>query len=160
MNLGLLTAFTILAMAMAVVCQTPANPSGWSRPQVADNNVLLTICNHERGMAPLPQPQLYLKLYRDGRGEYETASGTSSLLDLKEFQISSEELREIMSLGNAADFQKADASYPVFHQSDDSSLETTITFSAKGAAKRIVLANFYAADPDNKKRYPVSLIQL
>ena len=42
--------------------------------------VLLNICRHERGMAPMPQPKLYLRIYKDGRAEYEyTKPGACSL---------------------------------------------------------------------------------
>jgi hypothetical protein len=121
--------------------------------------VLLNICAHERGMTPIPQPRLYLRIYKNRRGEYETNKSWNTLVK-KKFTIRDEDLRDLTSLGAAASVDKALVRYPVYNQGDDSSRELTVDIYADAAQKRIILTNFFAADRENKQHYPGSLISL
>jgi hypothetical protein len=121
--------------------------------------VLLNICQHERGMAPLPQPRLYLRIYKDGRGEYEINSSWDALVK-NEFTVYDEDLRELASLAAAASVENTPERYPVYHRGDDSSQERTVDIYADTGKKRIILTNFFAADRENKTHYPASLIAL
>jgi hypothetical protein len=121
--------------------------------------VLLNICEHEYGMAPTSQPRLYLRVYKDGRGEYEE-NKTWNLLTKKAFRAKGEDVREVERLGATEGIQKALERYPVYNFGDDSSTETTIDIFGETGRKRIILTNFFAADRENKKHYPASLISL
>jgi hypothetical protein len=121
--------------------------------------LLLNICGHERGMAPTPQPRLYLRIYKDGRGEYEASKSWNTLVK-KNFNINDEDLRELNSLSAAASLETTIERYPAYHHGIDSSRELTVDIHADGAQKRIILTNFFATDRENKKHYPASLISL
>ncbi len=153
---------SLLALAAAflpvpVRAQQSANTSGCLKD--TPPGVLLNICQHERGMTPLPQPRLYLRIYKDGRVEYETNRSWNTLVK-KKYTISVEDLGEIASLGAAEGVQKAPERYPVYNQGDDSSSELTIDIYAATGRKRFILTNFFAADRENKKHYPAALISL
>jgi hypothetical protein len=117
--------------------------------------VLLNICEHERGMAPQPQPRLYLRIYKDGHGEYEKNTAWN-VLTKKEFRVKEEDLREIERLG----IQQTPERYPAYQSGTDSSREITVDIYGETGPKRITLQNFFAADRENRKHYPASLISL
>jgi hypothetical protein len=121
--------------------------------------VLLNICQHARGMVQMPQPWLYLRIYQDGRVEYE-ANKSEDVLVLKEFRINEADVSEIARLGLAEGVQKALERYPAYKHGIDSSLETTIEIYTEAGQKRIILTNFFAADRENKTHYPAALISL
>src|ERR1043165_1570080 len=86
--------FFLIALAAAflpvsVTAQQPTNTSVCLRD--TPPGVLLNICQHERGMAPMPQPRLYLRIYKDGRGEYEV-NRIWNVLVKKRFTINAEDL--------------------------------------------------------------------
>lgn len=130
-------------------------------------SAVLTICTREFGMTTFPHPQLYLRIFADGRGEYETlppyvegAGDANQILAKKGLRVTPEQVREIIRLGSAKDFQQAPAAYPAFHIGTDSGMSTTISFRDQSAPKTIVVTNFSWRDPDNGRHYPRSLILL
>ncbi len=133
----------------------------------ADDEIVLTVCNHERGMAPPLQPRLYFRLHRSGRIEYEVDAGARSgisfenqRLSIKEAWVTAHDVDEIIGLGQAEDFQTAAPVFPVFQPWDDSSLESTLVFKYGGREKRIVVNNFSTYDKQNAAHYPASLLAL
>lgn len=155
MKYGFLIAFAIFAVPVFTAGQRRPNPTECLKDVPA--GVVLNICTHERGMAPIPQPQLYLRIYADGRGEYETNKSWDQLVK-KEVRVKAEELQEIMRLGEAYDFQSAADEYPAYNHGIDSSEKITLDFNGAKGAKRIVFHNFYAEDRKNKEHYPASFI--
>lgn len=153
----LLTIFAILVLPVFADAQRKPGASGCLGGVPA--GVVLKICTHEHGMAPIPQPRLYLRVYVDGRAEYEVNRSSGSLVK-KEFRLTPDELAEITRLGGAEDFQKAQANYPSYRQGTDSWRETTVNFYDKSVAKKIVLLNFSAQDRENAENYPRSLFAL
>ena len=147
----------VISTSFAVTAQQ--NPAGSVCQGAMPAGVILNICNHEHGMAPIPQPRLYLRVYSDGRAEYET-NGTNRTLIRKQFRLSETEVAEIVRFGSAEDFQKAQANYPSYRQGTDSWRETTVNFYDKLVAKKIVLLNFSAQDRENAENYPRSLFAL
>jgi hypothetical protein len=152
----------LIAMAAALLpvslrAQQPANTSVCL--SATPPGVLLNICQHARGMVTLPQPTLYLRVYTDGRGEYET-SNSENVLVRKEFRINEEDLGEIAKLGAAEGVQKALEKYPAYNHGTDSSREITVEIYTEAGRKKIILTNFFAADRENKNHYPASLISL
>jgi hypothetical protein len=122
--------------------------------------VLLNICQHGRGnVQEMPQPTLYLRIYKDGRVEYETNISSDAPV-IKEFRINKEDISEIARLGLAEDVQKALERYPTYNHGIDSSREITVDIFTEAGQKRIILTNFYAADRENPKHYPAALISL
>jgi hypothetical protein len=152
----------LIALAAALLpvslrAQQPANTSVCLRE--TPPGVLLNICQHARGMVTPPQPTLYLRVYMDGRAEYE-ASTSGDVLVIKEFRINEEDMNEIAKRGATEGVQKALEKYPAYNQGIDSSREITVEIYTEAGRKRISLTNFFAADRENKNHYPASLISL
>jgi hypothetical protein len=157
MRIGFLATLVVFLVAANIFAQQPDDASVCL--EEVPSGVLLNICGNERGMAPLPQPRLYLRIYKDGRGEYEKNT-TWNVLTRKEFKVKDENLREIERLIAIEGVQKAAGAYPAYRTGTDSSRELTVSTYSERGSKRIVLTNFHAADRDNKKHYPASLISL
>jgi len=100
--------------------------------------VLLNICQHEFGMAAIPTPRLYLRIYKNGRGEYEENKTWNTLIK-KVFRPKAEDIREIERLGATEGVQKALERYPVYRQGDDSSSEITVDIYGETSRKRIII---------------------
>jgi hypothetical protein len=134
---GFMKFISLIALAAAflpvsVRAQQSANTSVCLRD--TPPGVLLNICQHERGMAPMPQPRLYLRIYKDGRGDYETNTFADVLVK-KEFRVNEEDISEIARLGAARGVQKALERYPEYNHGDDSSRELTVDIYAKPVKK-------------------------
>jgi len=121
------------------------------------DGALLTICDHESGMTAIPQPRLYLRVFSDGRVEYERNSGVNNTLERKRIRVTSAEVQEIAGLGIQNDFQKANEIYPEINRGIDSSKVTTVIYHGPDGDKKIVLKNYWAGQHDNYKHYPASL---
>jgi hypothetical protein len=122
--------------------------------------VVLTICNQERGMSALPPLRLYLRLYVDGTAEFEEngrrdRAGNETLV-MHRMTFAAEKVAELVRIGSLPGFQTAAADYPAFHLGDDSSLETTVIFGNK----KILLRNYDAWFTDNKEHYPAPVVLL
>jgi hypothetical protein len=156
MKIVFLTALVLLMPALAYSQRKPSSSVCVKDPPAG---VILNICTDERGMAPIPQPRLYLRVSSDGRAEYEASKGWDDLVK-KEVRVTPEELQEIMRLGNTEDFQSALEEYPAYNHGTDSSMKLTLDFYGTKGAKRIVFHNFFAADRKNKEHYPVDFISL
>lgn len=157
MKFVFLIAFAIFAVPIFTYAQR--KPSNSACVKDVPAGVVLNICTDERGMAPIPQPRLYLRVYSDGRAEYEVNKGWDDLVK-KEVRVKAEELQEIIRLGNTQDFQSAKEDYPAHKHGTDSSRTTTLDFYGKTGTKRIVFGYFYAADRKNKEHYPADFIAL
>lgn len=138
--------------------------SACSRGAEQPANVILTICKEEHGMTSFLQPQLYLRLYSDGRGEYEVdppgpygADQRIFIMQLKQFQITLDEVEEIRALGRMPDFQSAPEVVPYYQFGMDVSIQKTIVFVDQGAAKTIVLGTDNPRERDASKKFPKSL---
>lgn len=165
MKLVLLAAAAALLLPAVVMAQQDRSNSVCALDKSESDRALLTICTHERGMAPLLQPQLFLRIYPDGRGEYEAypphREGVSpTALILKKFRVTPEEIEALRAFGEAGEFQDAPDKFPAYRMGTDSSRETTVTFSSGRARKRIVLLNFWTAHFDIKKDYPAAVYGL
>lgn len=148
-----------LVFSLAAISYSQRGPSNTACLKPVPAGVVLNICTNERGMAAIPQPRLYIRVFSDGRVEYETNRTWDTLIK-KEIRIKTEDVTEILRLAHAPDYQTAKDEYPAFNQAEDSSNETTVDFYGEPGAKKIVLRNFYASDRENKKHYPPSLIEL
>src|SRR6476469_2555878 len=125
---------SLIALAAAFLpvsrsSQQPANTSVCL--SATPPGVLLNICQHARGMVTMPQPTLYLRVYMDGRGEYET-SNSENVLVKKEFRLNEEDFSEIAKLGAAEGVQKALERYPTYNHGTDSSREITVDIYTEG----------------------------
>lgn len=152
----------IALLAAVVALLIPVVAFGQQRSaclEAVPPGVLLNICEHYRGMAPLPEPALYFRLYKDGRAEFETRMDENDLIR-KELKVKAEDVSELKRLGAMDDVQKALAKYPTFRLAYDSTQELIITVYGETSQKRITLENFAAGDRENKEHYPASLIAL
>jgi len=163
MNSFCVAALFCLLLAAVVGAQRPSSTSVCARPDKQADEAILTICTNERGMAPLPQPRLYLRVFADGTAEYErnprVAEGDSLgyQLERKAVRLTEGELNEIICLGREPDLQDAEAKYEAIYRGIDSSRETTVIFRDEGKKEKIVLNNYWPGREDNFEHYPSSL---
>jgi lipopolysaccharide assembly outer membrane protein LptD (OstA) len=169
MKIIYLTAFLIFAFPAVAASQLVNNSVclGLDKTRAASAETILTVCNHTFGMAPVPQPRLHFRLYKDGRAELEINQRTSVwsrdenfALVTKKFKVDAGTVEEIVKLIGQQDFQNAKAVYPRFRIGYDSRTETTVYFQSAGGAKQILLNNFSVMDEENRKEYPPSLFAL
>src|SRR5689334_24480509 len=111
-----LAALLIFLLPVLALSQQTKPASVCSQPQQTDaaDEIVLTVCNYEHGMAPLMQPRLFFRLHKSGRIEYEVDAGNSSKvsfenwkLKIKEARITATDVDEIIRLGQMEDFQRA-----------------------------------------------------
>ncbi|MEO6391104.1 MAG: hypothetical protein ABIP75_04575 [Pyrinomonadaceae bacterium] len=138
--------------------------SACSRGAEQPANLVLTICKEEHGMTSFLQPQLYLRLYSDGRAEYEVvppgpygADQRVFVMQLKQFQVTLDEVEEIRALGRMPDFQSAPEFVPYYQFGMDVSIQKTIVLVDQGATKTIILGTDNPHDRDARKKFPSSL---
>src|SRR3954471_2788663 len=164
-----LAALLIFLLPTLALSQQSKPASVCSQQEIAtpDDEIVLTVCNYEHGMAPPLQPRLFFRLHKSGRIEYEVDAGNSSevsfenwKLKIKEAKVTAQDVDEIIRLGRMEDFQNASSSYPAYQTWDDSSMESTLTFKYEGREKKIVVTNFSLVGEQKKVRYPDSLLAL
>jgi len=134
----------------------------------AGDEIILTVCNHTHGMAPLAQPRLYFRLYRSGRLEYEVSPSVDEITGIQDHysllmqttQVEPKQVDEIIRLGKTADFQGASAVYPTYQIWTDSWLESKVAFSLQGQAKTFVVNNFSPDDSRSNAHYPASVLEM
>jgi hypothetical protein len=165
MKLFLLAAAAALCLPTILMAQRKNPPSVCGLAETETDRALLTICTEEHGMVVTPQPQLYLRVYSDGRGEYEISppfrrDAIPTRLLSKTFRVTPEEVEALRAFGEATDFQNAPDSFPAYRLGNDSSLKTTVTFTTGRSIKRLLLANFWGAEFEMKKYYPASVFGL
>lgn len=167
MKFTLFAFFFLLTASVTALGQRITVSSICSPETVQPADVVLTICTHEMGMTSFLQPKLDLRLFADGRAEYEVAppadnypNQTNFVMVVKQFNADPKALTAIRELGRQPDFQNAKASYPHYQAGMDVSIETTITFYSDGKAKSIKLVNASFRDTPEQKKLPVSLVKL
>jgi hypothetical protein len=136
----------------------------------ADTKAVLTICDRGKGMHSFFGLQLFLRVYPDGRAEYEKHPPATEghweegqRLIKQTFKIDASWVAEIVKLGDAKDFQEAKADYPVFRIWTDSGLETAIVYRDQDnnyREKKVVVHNYMSGDENNYNHYPTSLVTL
>jgi hypothetical protein len=162
-----LTALLIFLLPVLALSQQSRSICTQEEVASSGDEIVLTVCNHERGMAPLLQPRLYFRLHRSGRIEYEVMSSSESesdienpKLSMKEAKITAGDVDEIIRLGQMEDFQAAAPTYPAYQMWDDSSMESALVFKYQGREKRIVVKNFSLYGDQHNGNYPASLLAM
>jgi hypothetical protein len=164
-----LAALLIFLLPVVALSQQSKPASVCTQKEAASSGdeIVLTVCNYEHGMAPLLQPRLYFRLHKSGRIEYEVDAGATEeisfenqKLSIKEAKVMANEVDEIIRLGQMEDFQAAAPSHPAYQIWNDSSMESTLVFKYKGREKRIVVRNFSLVGEQKNVRYPASLLKM
>src|SRR3954462_4532197 len=106
----------LLIFLLPVLALSQQSKSVCTQKEVAasGDEIVLTVCNHEHGMAPPLQPRLYFRLHKSGRIEYEVDAGNSPevssenwKLKIKQAKVTAKDVDEIIRLGQMEDFQAA-----------------------------------------------------
>lgn len=166
MKIFLFSIFLACLLPVMMFAQGRGNSVCNESPKVStgSENLILTVCNHTYGMAPLIQPQLYFRLFSDGRAEYEVLpayeNDANLVLIIKEIRVAKNDVEAIIKLVRQSDFQNAQEEYPKFQMWTDSSLKTTITARMENSEKKIVINNYSVWDKNNRKHYPAALLAL
>jgi hypothetical protein len=164
-----LAALLIFLLPALSFSQQTKHASVCTQPEKTDaaDEIVLTVCNYEHGMAPLMQPRLFFRLHKSGRIEYEVDDAGNSpevgfenwKLKIKEARITANDVDEIIRLGQMEDFQNAAPNYPAYQIWNDSRMESTLVFKYGGREKRIVVNNFSLVGDQKRVTYPTSLFK-
>jgi hypothetical protein len=167
MRLVVLGALIIFAFPLAALAQ-PYSYNSVCLPNLpVPEGVILTICEQNHGMGAWPTPKLYLRIFADGRAQYEvlppidqTGQDRNIVMQVKEFRVDPDEVAFIEASGRASDFQDSPETFPTVRPWMDSSTETTVRFFDHERVKQVVVGNFSVGDYEFKKRYPPSFFAL
>lgn len=149
----ILSIFLALAASDAIAQKSHHCPA-----RELSEDVLFTICTHERGMAPLMQPRLYFKAYTNGMAEYEVEE--SRTLVTKPLKLSDAELKGLVGILALPEMLETKNDYPAVKLFTDSSTETHMLMRVGDKAKSVLLRNFLIDDRDVAARYPAALVLL
>lgn len=121
--------------------------------------VLVEVARIGRGMTWPLIPQLFLRVYNDGRIEYESLE--SNKLILKKAELDSTTIERLRRIIEARDLAESQAEYPMLEQVSDALMKTCVSYNAGGGQSRQILVVNYAPDHSRAKDYyPPSLVQL
>lgn len=121
--------------------------------------VLVEIARIGRGMTWPLIPQLFLRVYNDGRIEYESLEGNKLILKKAELDATTmERLRRIIE---ARDLAESRLEYPMLERVSDALMKACVSYKAGGGQLRQILVVNYAPDHSRAKDYyPPSLVEL
>jgi hypothetical protein len=155
MKIGLIT--FLLSAAFAAAAQSNQK-SRFCPASDLPPDILLTICTHERGMAPLIQPRLNFRVKTNGEAEYEVADRNG--LITKSTTLSRIEMQSLKRNLAMPELLEAADDYPAVKPFTDSSMETRLSLRIEGRQKHIVLRNFLLWDREVIARYPAGIVLL
>jgi len=128
--------------------------------------VLLEVSDYAGGMYQYVGDQLLLRVYADGRAEYDVLNQESPCLGCpmkptrKEAELTPEELGAVVSLSRRPDLWAAKGEYAAFISRTDTYNIMSVSLNDEGRGKKIVVHNVAATHPQAKAHYPPSLIEL
>ena len=151
-NLIFLGALIVLAVNLSCsIQQTKSDP------------VILEIVTNASGVVYPQGDILDLRLYESGRFEYDDYNNQGKReKQIREAELSAEQVRELIGLAQRADFLSAKEKYPSLRPHIDDLWVTTIKFEHQGQKKRIVVVNFWDIldYPEDRDKYPLSMVKL
>ena len=132
------------------------------------NPVVLEVTNQGYGMVYPKAEILELRVYQNGRVEYDVyPPWKDSLFNLgywfpmRHSKLSSSEVKELIVLAEQPDFLSARESYEAGYMHIDDSWKTTIKFAYRGQERKITAINFWdITRPQDSSEYPASMVSL
>jgi hypothetical protein len=122
------------------------------------DDLIVSVCTNERGMAPPIQPRLYVGVHANGVAEYETEN--SGGLVTRRFQLTAADMTLLKEALAMPEMSTVRPDYPVYRPFDDSSLETSLLMRVADSIKSVLLRNFVTNDCGLDKVYPRPLVML
>ena len=121
--------------------------------------VLVEVARIGRGMTWPLIPQLFLRVYNDGRIEYESLE--SNKLILKKAELDSTTIERLRRIIEARDLAESQVEYPMLEQVSDALMKTCVSYKAGGGQSRQILVVNFAPDHSRAKDYYApSLVEL
>lgn len=150
-------------LAQSYESQTEQPQSG----RADSDQVVLDITRQGSGLIFPASKQVYFRLYRDGRLEFEVppkfdpeAKQPSFELVKRETKIKTREVDELISLAEQSNLFAASSSYPALEKEIDAVMVTTISYVYGDRKKQIVITNYRPGHPQADTYYPSSLKKL
>ena len=130
---------------------------------IAAENVMIDIIEDDRGIVTISGEFIYLRLYGNGRVEFEDLHRTELetwTFEKHEVRLKTEELEELLALTRQPDLLDAREEYKRIGLFDDMWTITRITFQHSDGDKRVVIRNYMPDHDRAKGYYPDSLSAL
>jgi hypothetical protein len=114
------------------------------------------------GMASPQGKHLYLRVYSDGRVEYESERMVKARLEYftQRSILSAREIKELSDYLNDRDVQALAKEYPPIEIPIDHAIDLTVAITRTNRTQTIVVRNFSPTSPRASGAYPTSLIGL
>lgn len=120
--------------------------------------VLIEVKRIGTGMTWPLVPQLFFRVYEDGRIRYEVRSGR--LVGSQEGAIDAATIEKLRKLVEADDLVESQLEYPMLAGVGDALMKTCVTYSRGDRYRQILLVNYMPDHPKAKGYYPASLVEL
>lgn len=114
------------------------------------------------GMASPQGKHLYLRVYSDGRVEYEDERMKGPVLDyfVRRAKLSAAEVKALSGHLNGPVVRTLAKEYPALDRSMDHAIDLTVSITRADQPQMILIRNFSPASPRASEAYPPGLIQL
>ncbi len=122
------------------------------------DDVLVEVSRVGRGMTWPLSPQLFLRVYNDGRIEYESREGNK--LVLRQTELNTTDIVRLRRIIEAKDLSQSQLEYPMLHTVKDAFMKTCISYKADGHSRQILVRNYAPGHSKAKDYYPASLVEL
>ncbi|SRR5581483_1246674 len=143
-------------MVMALLCAGTSTAQNKSKALLLEAHMLGT------GMASPQGKHLYLRVYNDGRVEYEAERMKGSTPDyfIRRSKLSAAEVKNFSDHLNGSSVQALANDYAPLDPPLDHAIDLTISIAHAGQAQTVVIRNFSPTSPKASEAYPAGLINL
>lgn len=114
------------------------------------------------GMASPRGKHLYLRVYSDGRVEYEDERMKGSALDyfIRRAKLSAADIKALSEHLNGSGVRGLAKEYPPLEPPIDHTIDLTVSITQADQTQSIIIRNFSPTLPKASEAYPASLIEL
>jgi hypothetical protein len=134
----------------------------------ADSDQLILDITRQGGGLIFPaSKQLYFRLYRSGRLEFEVppkfdpeATRPNFELVKQETKLNARDVDDLIRLAEQPNLLAAASSYPALEEEIDAVMVTTVSYTYRDRKKQIVITNYRPGHPKAASYYPSSLKNL
>lgn len=143
-------------MVMALLCASSGAAQNKSKALLLEAHMLGV------GMASPQGKHLYLRVYNDGRVEYEDERMKGSTLDyfIRRSKLSAAETKNLSDHLNGSSVRALAKDYASLDPPLDHAIDLTVSITHTDQTQTIVIRNFSPTSPKASEAYPASLIEL
>jgi hypothetical protein len=123
------------------------------------DSVLIEVARIGRGMTWPLLPQLFLRVYNDGRIQYELVD--DKMVVTKKAELDSTTLERLRKIVEAKDLAESRSEYPKLKSVSDAMMKICVSYkSVDHPYRQILLINYAVDHPRARDYYPHSLVEL